>query len=858
MFTEQFLQEIQQAFDRQMTHLGERQQEICRVLETCTEQEAWGLKCLYTSMPVSDSADYPPELFLSYAKHGVYLWEKGPFAGKIPEKLFAGYVLHHRVNNENITDHRGFFYEQLKDRIQGKSMLDAILEVNYWCASQATYRTTDGRTASASSVYRSAYGRCGEESTFLVSVLRSVGIPARQVYVPLWSHCDDNHAWVEAWCDGEWKFLGACEPEEVLNKGWFTNASSRAMMVHSRWLLPVEPEDDIVGKKGMSQVLNQLGRYAHTAVLEVSVVDRENHPAAGVKVNFEVLNYSMFGNVAIVPADAEGKVRLVTGLGSIHVTASKDGAYGEALVDVRETRQCTIVLGELQEQENVWEDLTVYAPKDAPINRCVQSEEEIQLGREKFAAVTAQRLEKEKNFFDEKLAEQAVEGLTDSDRERCVEIMKQSKGNQAEIAAFLTTDTEKKWPESWKMAILNSLREKDYVDITAELLKENCLEAAEYPGTYPEEILVPYVLCPRVDNEMIISFRPFIRSYFSEEEKEEIRKNPEIAWTLVNDQVKEDGSLQYENLITSARGALTSGYGSLLTKRVVSVQILRTLGVPSRLNPADQMLEVWNGEQFVTLEKREDKSAERTSAVIIEKDEKITWTYFQNWTIARFEEGGYQTLQLCDESGEEITGEIALFPGTYRILTANRLPNGNIFAKKLVFTLGDGEKRSIHLEQMEAQLSDMMEDNDITDFALKKENGTVCRMSELVREKKGLFIWLEESQEPTEHILNEIYQRREAFANLQANLYFVIRDTGVKRNPTLQRTLSGVTNVQFLLDDFGADMSAVARRMYLEPGKLPLIVIVDETMTGIYGVAGYNVGTADMILKLLQYSNRND
>ena len=33
--------------------------------------------------------------------------------------------------------------------------------------------------------------------------------------------------------------------------------------------------------------------------------------------------------------------------------------------------------------------------------------------------------------------------------------------------------------------------------------------------------------------------------------------------------------------------------------------------------------------------------------------------------------------------------------------------------------------------------------------------------------------------------------------------------------------------------------------------KLPLIVIIDENMTGIYAVAGYNVGTADMILKLL-------
>ena len=46
-------------------------------------------------------------------------------------------------------------------------------------------------------------------------------------------------------------------------------------------------------------------------------------------------------------------------------------------------------------------------------------------------------------------------------------------------------------------------------------------------------------------------------------------------------------------------------------------------------------------------------------------------------------------------------------------------------------------------------------------------------------------------------------------------------------------------------------MGVLARRMYLEPGKLPLIVIIDQSMKGIYGMAGYNVGTADMILKIL-------
>ena len=73
----------------------------------------------------------------------------------------------------------------------------------------------------------------------------------------------------------------------------------------------------------------------------------------------------------------------------------------------------------------------------------------------------------------------------------------------------------------------------------------------------------------------------------------------------------------------------------------------------------------------------------------------------------------------------------------------------------------------------------------------------------------------------------------------------------VKEDPTLKRTLKGVSGVEFLLDDFDADMGVLARRMYLEPGKLPLIVIIDQSMKGIYGMAGYNVGTADMILKIL-------
>ena len=49
----------------------------------------------------------------------------------------------------------------------------------------------------------------------------------------------------------------------LYTSGWFTNASSRAMMVHSRLfdLFPAEGED-VIGKEGAAVMLNQTARYA--------------------------------------------------------------------------------------------------------------------------------------------------------------------------------------------------------------------------------------------------------------------------------------------------------------------------------------------------------------------------------------------------------------------------------------------------------------------------------------------------------------------------------------------------------------------------------------------------------------------
>lgn len=171
MFSAEYFSEIKAAFDRQMALLEDRiqaagqqeaglapgmgkefllgkKEEILGILGQCGQDQAQALTFLYSAMPFSDLLDYPASLFKAYAEHGVYLWHEGDFAGRVPEKIFANYVLHYRVNNEDIADVRKFFHDRVLEAAgrQKGTMYEAAVEVNYWCAREATYRASDGRT----------------------------------------------------------------------------------------------------------------------------------------------------------------------------------------------------------------------------------------------------------------------------------------------------------------------------------------------------------------------------------------------------------------------------------------------------------------------------------------------------------------------------------------------------------------------------------------------------------------------------------------------------------------------------------------------------------------------------------------
>ena len=425
-----------------------------------------------------DWDSYPQSLFEAFAAHSHMLRRTVPWCASLSREAYEQYVLCPRVNDEDLSDHRALFYSHLWNRVKDLSQEEAALEVNRWCHEQASYQAQDDRTASPLTVYRCGSGRCGEESAFLVSALRAVGLAARQVYAPRWSHCDDNHAWVEVLCEGKWRFLGACEPEPVLDRGWFNTAASRAMLVHSRTFGPVADltlHGAPLGRQGQALYHNQTARYAHTKTYTFQA-------GPGEIITLEVLNESRFCPIAVLTADETGRVQVELGIGDLHLSAGEKEAFchgqTEDGAELTLPSPCTD-----------WTPFDFRAPQDAPVNPAPLDQAQRQERAAVLAAGTAKRQARMAGYFDEEQAQNYPQQR---------ELLQKARGNFREIYAFLSKDND-----PLRTALLSSLSDKDLRDVTAQLLEVHLERARPWADRYPAEIFRRFVLCPRVAFERL-------------------------------------------------------------------------------------------------------------------------------------------------------------------------------------------------------------------------------------------------------------------------------------------------------------------------------------------------------------------
>ncbi len=829
IFTPEQLRAIDHSFNTTMLKIGQQDHPIFNALQQCSQEEQHYLKYIYSCVPMSDWFNVEFEVFLSYVRHGMFLYENIPWCQQMPTDIFLDYVVFPRINNEKIEDCRPIFYERLIHHIKDKSMEAAVLDINYWCLENVTYKSTDERTSSPLTLLRTANGRCGEESTFTVTALRSVGIPARQVYVPRWSHCDDNHAWVEAWIDGRWHYLGACEPEQELDLGWFNAASARAMMIHSRLFM----------MNNQVEMVNHLHRYAKIKELNITVVDEYGQGIQGAKVEVEVVNYSEYFPIAKLHTNHLGRAKMMTGLGDVHLIAHKDNVYiGEAIATMYE-ENVTLIKNNRQHCIEYSGTYHFHAPLDAPQIYRPLSQEEKQVRRTKFDQSDGRRKAKARQWTNEAtqfLEEQHIQAT------QIVEGILESGENFGELKAFIL-DSDFEWED--KKTLLNSLCLKDYKDVTADMLKHHLRHALQYKALQERDVYGAYLLNPRVYYEELTAYRAFIDNYFTQEQKARFLEQPRRVYEYLRAHVQSVDDKAYDALYTNPLDILTYGIGSRMSQKIACVCIYRTLGIAAKLDAVTGEVHYWSDGRFVPL-----YAEKNIGELVLINASQHRWEYFQNYTIARQEKGRYITLNYEQLAWEAGTYTHKLVPGKYRVLCSNRMPNGSLWVTQHYLQIQADEVKHLEIMLESGNIQDMLKNITIPNFFLSDGDQTY-EAADIIPDEKAVVIWLEEGREPTEHVLNELQAKEKEYRESNVPIIFILKNQQALENATLEKTLEVLPQIKvyYLYDE--SDVEDIARRIFVEPNKYPLTMVTENGLNVVYGFSGYNVGLSSLIMKIL-------
>lgn len=824
-----------------------------------TPEEREALTFMYAYMPIGDITDYSGDFYLKNIRSSFQARNEMPWGDSIPEMIFRHFVLPVRINNENLDESRMVFFDELKDRVKGLSLYDAVLEVNHWCHEKVIYTPSDGRTSSPLASVKTAYGRCGEESTFTVAALRSVGIPARQVYTPRWAHTDDNHAWVEAWVNGKWYFLGACEPEPVLNLGWFNGPAYRGMLMHTKVFGKYNGPEDVMERTDGYTEINVIDNYAPSAKAVITVTDANGKPVKDALVEFKIYNYAEFNSVARKKTDADGKCSLSAGKGDMLVWASKDGKFGYSKVSFGKDGEVTIALNKKPgDVETI--ALDIIPPVDGSIPAEVTPEQK-EANAKRLLEEDAIRNKYVATFYTEEKAEALAKELG-IDPMKTEDFMIGSRGNWMEIEKFLRETPAEKRAQA--MALLDVVSAKDLRDTPASVLADHLNNTPAVQSEWFNE----YIMNPRVANEFLTPYKSFFAANIEPSLAKQAVENPQALVDWVKNNVSINDALNAQRIPIMPMGVWKSRIADKGSRNIFFVAVARSLGIPARIEPVARKIQYFKDNAWVDVDFEAAVQTTAKQGKVIASYQPIKALqdpkYYSHFTIAKvlpngtlqtlnFERGGNVDMGLGDTWNGLLKKPLSMDEGNYMLVTGTRMANGSVLAEIEFFNVEADKTTPIQLEMRESKDEIQVIGNFNSENKFKRaDNGEETSL--LATTGRGYYIvaLLGSRQEPTNHAMRDIAAVKKELEDWGRGIVLLFPDEKGYKNfdPKEFGDLPGT--ITYGLDIDGAIQKEMATAMKLQNANtLPIFLIADTFNRVVLVSQGYTIGLGEQLMKVI-------
>lgn len=824
-----------------------------------TPEEREALTFMYAYMPIGDITDYSGDFYLKNIRSSFQARNEMPWGDSIPEDIFRHFVLPVRINNENLDESRMVFFDELKDRVKGLSLYDAVLEVNHWCHEKVIYTPSDGRTSSPLASVKTAYGRCGEESTFTVAALRSVGIPARQVYTPRWAHTDDNHAWVEAWVNGKWYFLGACEPEPVLNLGWFNGPAYRGMLMHTKVFGKYNGPEDVMERTDGYTEINVIDNYAPSAKAVITVTDANGKPVKDALVEFKIYNYAEFNSVARKKTDADGKCSLSAGKGDMLVWASKEGKFGYSKVSFGKDGEVTIALNKKPgDVETI--ALDIVPPVDGSIPAEVTPEQK-EANAKRLLEEDAIRNKYVATFYTEEKAEALAKELG-IDPMKTEDFMIGSRGNWMEIEKFLRETPAEKRAQA--MALLDVVSAKDLRDTPASVFADHLNNTPAVQSEWFNE----YIMNPRVANEFLTPYKSFFAANIEPSLAKQAVENPQALVDWVKNNVSINDALNAQRIPIMPMGVWKSRIADKGSRNIFFVAVARSLGIPARIEPVARKIQYFKDNAWVDVDFEAAVQTTAKQGKVIASYQPIKALqdpkYYSHFTIAKvlpngtlqtlnFERGGNVDMGLGDTWSGLLKKPLSMDEGNYMLVTGTRMANGSVLAEIEFFNVEADKTTPIQLEMRESKDEIQVIGNFNSENKFKRaDNGEETSL--LATTGRGYYIvaLLGSRQEPTNHAMRDIAAVKKELEDWGRGIVLLFPDEKGYKNfdPKEFGDLPGT--ITYGLDIDGAIQKEMATAMKLQNANtLPIFLIADTFNRVVFVSQGYTIGLGEQLMKVI-------
>jgi hypothetical protein len=231
--------------------------------------------------------------------------------------------------------------------------------------------------------------------------------------------------------------------------------------------------------------------------------------------------------------------------------------------------------------------------------------------------------------------------------------------------------------------------------------------------------------------------------------------------------------------------------------------------------------------------------------------------YFRNYTLAHFENDIFITLDYEDDiTLKNLPASIQTNPGYYNFITGSRTTDASVTINTSYFAVNENETKNISIELPETEDKMLLYGTVDMNTKINKIANNYNTLTEISNNKGVMLCFLDIGKEPSKHVLQELKILSKDLEIGGIGIVLIIPDEKLSSVQNIQAFKGLPSQCVCAFDANNSLLTNISEILHLDfKDNFPLILYMNYNGGIIYYSEGYQIGTVENIIRILEMKN---